>query len=325
VLAGVAPDYDAATALGYPALNSSELPLCGVDTAKPQCSKAEFFKEFGTKHPVYAPSTAPIYSNAAFQILGYAFEGITGRTVADAFQEDIIEPLGMSHTHYNVTPDDALGVIPFNATASWWNAPLGDESPAGSFYSSVSDLALLGRAILGLTQLSKRLTRRWMKPQSFTASPVFSVGAPWEIFRVQHDSNMVDIYTKLGGLGAYASVLILIPQYDLGITVLAAGAASTTTVLQVSNLITDDLFPVLEDVSRQEADSSFAGTYTSEDGLNSTIVIETASATPGLLVTTFMSNGTDMLATNVNTTLYPTGLSDASGRTVSYRASGPCY
>jgi hypothetical protein len=45
------------SALGLPPLNSSELPVCA---GGPFCTRAQFFEGFTKRHPVYAPSTAPI-------------------------------------------------------------------------------------------------------------------------------------------------------------------------------------------------------------------------------------------------------------------------
>ena len=99
---------------------------------------------------------------------------------------------------------------------------------AGNIYSSPADISKLGRAILQSTLLSKAQTRRWMKPVSHTADIAISVGAPWEIHRVVVPSTkrVVDLYTKSGGIGAYTSKLILIPDFDVGFSILAASHGS---------------------------------------------------------------------------------------------------
>lgn len=73
-------------------------------------------------------SSTPIYSNAAFQILGYVVEAIANQTYDSLLRKDIIQPLNLSRSSYT-TPDDRYGVIPGNDTASGWNLDLGEEGP----------------------------------------------------------------------------------------------------------------------------------------------------------------------------------------------------
>lgn len=73
-------------------------------------------------------SSTPIYSNAAFQILGYALEAITGRSYQDVLRQDLLEPLHLTRTFYD-TPDISLGVIPMAQGEKYWNFAMGDETP----------------------------------------------------------------------------------------------------------------------------------------------------------------------------------------------------
>lgn len=75
-----------------------------------------------------AASTTPIYSNAAFQILGYVVELLSGMSYGDTLQREIIDPLGLRNTFYN-PPNISLGVIPVPQGEYWWNFALGDEGP----------------------------------------------------------------------------------------------------------------------------------------------------------------------------------------------------
>lgn len=51
-----------------------------------------------------------------------------------------------------------------------------------------------------------------------------SVGAPWEIFRYQmpNVNHVVDAYTKSGNVGAYADILVVVPEWDIGFVIIAA-------------------------------------------------------------------------------------------------------
>jgi len=88
----------------------------------------EFFKGIVQRHPIVPTSSTPIYSNAAFQILGYLLEEMTGHNFQEVLAYDLLEPLGLFRTFYN-TPDSSLGIIPNTDGLKYWNFPMGDETP----------------------------------------------------------------------------------------------------------------------------------------------------------------------------------------------------
>lgn len=139
-----------------------------------------------------------------------------------------------------------------------------------------------------------------MKPVAFTSDPLQFVGHAWEIQRVvlQNPYRVVDAYTKAGDLGSYASYLILLPDYDLGFTILVAGSASTSIAYLLGSLIGDIVTPAAETAARQQAEDVYAGHYKSSAdyaALNSSLTIETDTSSLGLGITQWISNGTDML------------------------------
>jgi hypothetical protein len=186
-------------------------------------------------------------------------------------------------------------------------------------YSSSNDLAKLGRAILNSTLLPPVQTRRWMKPVAHTSSLKLSVGAPWEIFRVETPRGVVDVYTKSGGIAAYVSLLVVVPDYDIGWVILTAGRTPGSVQNIFANSIVDVFLPAAEAAAKDEATAVFAGTYRASGGLNSSIVIVT-DGNPGLGVQRLISNGTDVLEAyleyvglsstenSVSVRLYPTNL-----------------
>lgn len=199
------------------------------------------------------------------------------------------------------------------------------------FYSSAKDLCNLGRAILGSSQLTPAETRRWLKPHSHTASLWFSVGMPWEIFRQQTTNHVVDFYTKGGSLGAYNSMLVLVPDYDVVFSVLAAGP-DPYLVSNAAEMVRQHIMPVLEAAAREQAKSQYVGKYClSSNGQTTDLIALSIDDGPGLLVDRWISNGKDFLAIAsqyaVSTgsgplqaiRLYPAGL-QASGE-VAFRAA----
>ncbi len=92
----------------------------------PACNRNQFFRDFGKRHPVYAPFTNPVYSNVASVILGFAVEVITNTTYDNYVKQAILTPLGMTNTTiFNGPEKKAWGFIPVNET--WWGSTLGYE------------------------------------------------------------------------------------------------------------------------------------------------------------------------------------------------------
>lgn len=169
-----------------------------------------------------------------------------------------------------------------------------------------------------------------MKPATHTSSLGYSVGAPWEIISFGNE-RPIDIYTKSGDIGAYSSILALSPDHNVGFTVLAAGSDGHAKVALASDLISAILLPALEASAKNQAAARFAGEYYGMDDTNSSMTITTDDG-PGLLVTSWINNGTDMIhslmtlghVTDPSTfsiRLYPTGL-DSPGQ-MSFRALMP--
>jgi hypothetical protein len=172
---------------------------------------------------------------------------------------------------------------------------------AGGMFSSTNDLIKFGEAILEHRVLSGAKTRKWLQPTAHTAVTGFSVGAPWEIGRTNTltpDNRTLDVYTKTGDLGQYHAVIALIPDYDLVVSVICAGAevsrepASRTIILTTALRA---LIPALDQASRAEASSNaYTGTFTSAS-TNSTLSLTTDSG-PGLVISSLSIRGFNALS-----------------------------
>lgn len=73
---------------------------------------------FKVRSPVYSPYKSPVYSNAAYALLGLALERITHRNYTSIVQRDIFDPLHMNDSSIN-PPDSKRMLIP--AGDSQWN------------------------------------------------------------------------------------------------------------------------------------------------------------------------------------------------------------
>ena len=121
---------------------------------------------------------------------------------------------------------------------------------------------------------------------------------PWEIFRtnnlIPHSDRIIDLFVKSGSLSGYASRIILIPEYDLGITVLVAGDGKAESWIE--ELLLSKLIPKVESITRYQTKEKYADRYHAPAhlGINSSITLEVDGAS-GLVVKSWISNGTNFL------------------------------
>lgn len=178
-------------------------------------------------------------------------------------------------------------------------------------------------------------------------------------------------FNKIGSIGSYSSLFALIPELDIGISVLAAGDAPAGITNAIAETLTNTYIPTLSYIARAQASLTFAGHYrhaslappnntttttprpapytnttihtnttTLTPPINSSLTITVDATAPGLNVTHWLSNGTDMslltvaLASNISSSLfpylkpsvrlYPAGLEEArpdGGRRVAFKAT----
>ncbi|KAJ5570234.1 alkaline D-peptidase [Penicillium hispanicum] len=270
-----------------------------------KCSIQEYAQGIASNPPRYPPAASPLYSDGGFFLLGGALSNLTRLSMDDLYRKAIFEPLGLKNT-FSTAPTDpsviARTVIPTTLAAELLDIPI--TTPSGGLYSTINDLSKIGTSILNSTLLAADKTNRWLKPVSFTGDLHYAVGRPWEIYRYVHkDSGVVtDIYTKLGDAGDYCGLLVLIPDFGLGFTMLGASSVGvhTQAVQLVADLLTDSMLPALMTQSRREAATNLAGTYTPKDGgLNTTLTLSVPASNkspPGLVITEWINNGTDVIS-----------------------------
>lgn len=236
-------------------------------------------------------------------LLGIAISNITGKSMATVYRESIFEPLGM--TSSNSSPPTGKAELARSVIAGNFTKDFGLEggvsTPAGGLFSTVNDLAKFGVGILNSTLFPADLTRKWMKPMTHTAGLSYSVGAPWEIVRYIHPSTgkVTDLYTKLGDSGFSFGCLVLIPDYNAGFSLLEASSNETLRDdggNLVLDYVTKAILPALEAQAAAEAARNFVGEYVSTDPkLNSSVSVYLDESS-GLRISSWISNGTDVLA-----------------------------
>jgi CubicO group peptidase (beta-lactamase class C family) len=94
------------------------------------------------------------YSNVGYAVLGEVVSRVQGLPWADALRRDVLDPLGLRRTSPAAEPPAALGF----AVHPWAPVVLAEPAhdyvamaPAGQLWSTVGDLSVLGRFLLGDT------------------------------------------------------------------------------------------------------------------------------------------------------------------------------
>ncbi|KAK4040945.1 beta-lactamase/transpeptidase-like protein [Parachaetomium inaequale] len=215
-MGGILRDYAVGDLAPYLQQAPPGLPTLN-ETEQIQCGATEAFAKISRSFPIAPSYHTPAYSNVAFQLLSYAVEAITGTKFAALVDKNLLQPLNLART-FLTKPNDTDAFV-----ASGWDWDFGDEAPAAGYYSSPNDLTKLGRSILRSALLPRATTRHWLKPVTHTTRAAFSLGRPWEIFRLavpvstspslSSTTRVVDTYTKRGNIGGYQTLLALSPDH----------------------------------------------------------------------------------------------------------------
>lgn len=251
----------------------------------------DLFKLVKTFRPLFAPNQASTYSNLAFEILGLVISRVRNQTYESYIDDAIFKPLNMSTSTFSLPPDSA-GVIP--SGDEFWDVNEGVQNPTGGIYSSSHDLSKYLRYVLThFNALTPAIN--WIHPVSPSRGLNSFYGMPWEIFqtdRILTDSKRtVRFITKGGRLPGYTSIIMTVPEYDLGITILVAGPSEIFSTLK--DIITVTMIQAAEELAIRQLHERYAGTYDASDPkLNSTVTLKADRR--GLVLARWVSNGTDM-------------------------------
>jgi len=264
------------------------------------CTRETYLNSILSSHPVYAPYHQPVYSDMAYSLLAFALENITGTPFPTIFENALIKPLSLSSTSYDAPKDLSNSIIPINDTYATFTPSLSYLQPGGGFYSSLNDLSAIGRSILTSSLLTPQLRSQWMKPAQFLADGASAIGAPWEIYQALGTNKTTWMYTKSGDLGKYSGYLVLLPDYDAGFTILAAGESASSVSRVLADVAATVFVPALEVAARTEASQNLVGEYmgsfshTTGDGNDTFEIALEVDDGPGLNMVNYTVNGVDM-------------------------------
>ena len=282
------------TKVGLPPASNKCLLNCYEYNNWSPCNRTEVLHNLKKRKPIFAPNQQSTYSNVNYLLLGLVLENVTGMAYHDYVRQTIFEPLDMSSSSLE-KPLDEHAVLPLRQYR--WDVDEGIHNPAGGIYSSSSDISKYVRYILThYNALAKGVN--WMMPASWSTGVNSFYGMPFEIFRtdrILRDSKRpVTFVGKAGGVEQYYSWMSILPEYGLGITMMVGGDYSLLRAIQ--EIVSVDLVRAAEDLIWKDVDNNYSGTYLSTDpSLNSSISLS-VSPTTGLVMNSFVSNGTDVFA-----------------------------
>ncbi len=182
--------------------------------------------------------------DANYSNIGYFLAGETAAYAADSSWEDvvtenIIKPLGLKHTGftYDIEEEDNVAYPHADVDGETKVIPFNEQrvlAPAGAMTSSASDLArylimyldegkFRGKEILSAESVKQLFTPAIVDKPSFAELPPisddngFSYGLGWGIY-YWHNHKILE---KGGALDGYRTVVVLVPDMELGIVVLS--------------------------------------------------------------------------------------------------------
>ncbi|MDX2193647.1 MAG: serine hydrolase, partial [Gemmatimonadales bacterium] len=177
---------------------------------------------------VYQPGSRTKYSNAGIAVVGRVLEVVTGRPFAEYLAADVLAPLGMTRSAFVPAPDvvDALADGWMGAfDRNDWRAPTFElgMAPAGSLYSTVTDIGRFATALLrgGEGERGRLVTRATLERMWQPAFP----GAQERAFGIGFVLGDLAGRRRIGHGGAiygFATELAVLPEDGLGVVVAIA-------------------------------------------------------------------------------------------------------
>ncbi|WP_308250266.1 serine hydrolase [Sphaerisporangium fuscum] len=175
--------------------------------------------DLAQNHPLGATQS---YCNSGFTVAGRVIERLTGKVWDAALREQVIEPLGLTHTW--TLPEDvlrfraAMGHME-GAPAPVWGL-MRSAGPAGLICARAADVVAFGRAHLGTGLLAE--PRAMWEPQVDIPNP-HTLGKQWGIGWILDEWQGHRVLSHGGNTIGQAAMLWVIPDTGTVACVLANG------------------------------------------------------------------------------------------------------
>ncbi|KAK3714048.1 hypothetical protein LTR37_008077 [Vermiconidia calcicola] len=283
--------------IGLPPASRERMPDCDEDSNfDSACDGTDLIDWLRKAQPLFAPNQQSTYSNLNFELIGLALERASDKDFKTYMRDAILEPLNMTLSTLNTPSDDTHAVLPLGD--NYWGIEDGVQNPTGGIYSSTNDMSKFLRYILThYNAIAPGIN--WLMPASWGTGSQNFYGMPFEILRtgriLTESTRPVTFATKGGGLPGYTTLISIVPEYGLGVTVLVGCSGCGKLLSAIQEIITVELIRGAEEAIWKAIDKTHRGVYTAtDDKLNSSLELAVSPST-GLMVKTFVSNDTDVL------------------------------
>ncbi|KAJ7378241.1 Putative beta-lactamase-like 1 [Desmophyllum pertusum] len=177
---------------------------------------------------VLPPWTMPSYSNLGYALLGRLLtENSLNQTFENWTTENILKPLGMNNTGFEIT-DDVQRNMAFPYGKDGTRIPFMDVgwlAPAGQMYSTINDMAKLGMFLAqpDKQNLFKPATlREMLTPVEIAPDRDIVWGSPFEMLSLKEG---LLVRGKLGYMDSYLAYFSVIPELQLGVNLLVSATS----------------------------------------------------------------------------------------------------
>lgn len=191
------------------------------------------------------PGTGYEYSNLGFGTLGLIIQNITGKTYQEYITENILRPLGMSHSYwdYNDVPALQLAIGYREVNGKWVAQPLlhsGIFGAMGGLITTIEDFSKymafqlsawpprddketgpVKRSSVREMQHGWNFAQLWKHETDEHGNPCYIMDSYAYGLHEYLDCNGLKIITHSGGLPGFGSQWRILPDYGVGIVVFA--------------------------------------------------------------------------------------------------------
>ena len=194
---------------------------------------------------IHPPGTITKYSNAGIAVVGYTLEKVFQKPYVEFMQDNILNPLGMNASSFEFKNSMSSNL----AEATMWSydgrsfkAPRFELGmiPAGSLYSSVTDLAKFLNMIFSDGSLNgERFVNPNTLKEMFTPQFTDSAESGYGIgFRVSKH-NGYKMISHGGAIYGYSTQLSALPESKIGVIVASSVDISNSITRKISNYAID--------------------------------------------------------------------------------------
>jgi len=193
-------------------------------------------QELRSEYLAYPPGTTLSYSNIGTDLTGLAIERVSGREFATHMQEEVFQPLAMTHSGFVL--DERIAAKLAHGYIKGQPAPPTPvrDVPAAGLYSSALDMSRFMRFVLTgagpqTPPLGPQMLGAMFTPQ-YADNPFHfgqEIGLGWFLGGLAID-GAGQVAWHNGGTKAYQAQMVLLPEKQLGVVVLANADSAKTMI-----------------------------------------------------------------------------------------------